>query len=97
MKKVIRITKQSINNIDYFVFLFDNNQILFNVECSTKTIKGKDLYEKIYKTDTNETVEIEVDQTSLSTEDQKSFGNYVKDLFDSINDAMSKQFNIKEE
>lgn len=97
MKKVIRIKKQSIKNIDYFVFLFDDNQILFNVECSTKTIKGKDLYEKIYKTDTNETVEIEVDQTSLSTEDQKSFGNYVKDLFDSINDAMSKQFNIKEE
>ena len=97
MKKVIRIIRQLIDNTDYYIFLLDDNKIVFNVECSTKTIKGKDLYEKIYKTDTNEIVEIEIDQTSLSTEDQKCFGNYVKDLFDSINDAMIKQFNIKKE
>ena len=65
---------------------------MFNVPHSTKTIKGKDLYEKVYKTEGNDVVEVTIDQSELSIEDQKSFGNYVIDLFKSIDDCMKTQF-----
>ena len=91
MKKTIKVTRKTMDDKDFFVFS-ETGQDLFNVECSSKTIKGKDLYEKIYQTDTNETVEVTIDQSGLEDADKKAFGNYVVALFDSINAKMKEQF-----
>ena len=96
MKKTIKINKTKIENADYYSFCFEDGSFLFNVECSQKTIKGRDLFEKIYLCDNEEPIEIEINQSELPDEDKKCFGNYVKDVFDAINKSMKKQF-AKEE
>lgn len=92
MKKIIKIKKSNVDNVDYYSFYFEDGTLLFNVDCSQKTIKGKDLFEKIYLCDSDDYIEVEIDQSELTDEDQKCFGNYVKDIFDAINKSMREQF-----
>ena len=93
MKKVLKIKRKTIDSSDYYVFEDENETQLFVVDCRTKTIKGQDLYSSVYgKVDPGTILEIEIDQAILSAEDKKVFGNYVADLFNSINEAMKIQF-----
>ena len=96
MKKTIKINKTNINGVDYYSFYLEDGTFLFNVDCSQKTIKGRDLFEKIYLCNSEEPIEIEINQSELTDDDKKCFGNYVKDVFDSINKSMKQQF-AKEE
>ena len=59
---------------------------------SAKTLHGKDIFEKVYLNDSNEIVEVEIDQSSLSDDDKKCFGNHIKELFKEIDNAIKKQF-----
>ena len=92
MKKILKITKQVIDGKDFYSFYDSVEDALFSVECSTKILKGKDLFEKVYQNDANELVEVEIDLSCLSDEDKKCFGYHVKDLFKEIDDAIKKQF-----
>lgn len=97
MTKAIKIVRRKIENEDYYCFLNEKDEVIFNVQCSTKTIKGKDLYEKVYQTKENDVIEVKINQDELTSEDKKCFGNYVIDLFKSIDDSMKKQFADKKE
>lgn len=94
MKKLtIKITKTQNEEGEAFAFYGEFDAFLFSVSCKDKKIKGKDLFEKIYaKASVDDPINVEVDQSELCSDDQKRFGEYVKDLFDAINDAMNKQF-----
>ena len=92
MKKVLKIVRQTINEVDYFCFYDGGEEALFCVDCSAKTLHGKDIFEKVYLNDSNEIVEVEIDQSSLSDDDKKCFGNHIKELFKEIDNAIKKQF-----
>ena len=85
MKK-IQIKKENSN----FSF-FENEQLLFSIDSSKKVLDGKDIYEKIYKgIDTSKTIETEIDISQLENEDKKIFGNYVVELFKSIDSSINE-------
>ena len=90
---IVKIKRIQSNDQQLFAFSDVSGKTLFSVSCQGKKIKGKDLFDSIYaKAETGDPINVEVDQSELNPEDQKQFGNYVKDLFDSINEAMNKQF-----
>lgn len=93
MKKVtLRIKKVPSDSGDMFCFYGDADTQLFSVSCKDKKISGKDLFNSIYsKATLDDPIQVEIDPSELSKEDQKQFGNYVVDLFTSINKAMTEQ------
>lgn len=74
---------------DMFSF-FEDEKLLFSVDSSKKVLDGKTIYEKIYKgIDTSKKIETEIDISNLEVEDVKQFGNYVSELFKSIDASIN--------
>ena len=96
MKRVVKIVCENRDGKDYYILSYNNKEIL--VDKSLKKVSGKDLFEKIYLDYSKENFyDVEVDDLSLTVEDKKVFGNYIKTLFEKINNALKKQFAVEEE
>jgi hypothetical protein len=89
MTKTIKILR--VEN----TFSFQSETVLFMVDAATKKLEGKTIFEKVYQ-DVNpkETTSITIDQSGLTSEDQKTFGNYVVDLFSKLDEAINAQFAV---
>ena len=73
---------------------YENEDFLFSVELSNKTIDGRDIYEKIYKgIEVSSKIVTEIDISELTGDDKKTFGNYIVELFKELDSAINAKFN----
>jgi hypothetical protein len=89
MKKTLKLTK---TNSQYEIR--DGEQVLISFDCIKKTIKGKDVFDKIYiKSDKTEKTEItlEKDPSLISSEDTIVFDR-LRDLFHDIDVSINNTF-----
>jgi hypothetical protein len=86
MTKVIRIKRVDDT------FSFETDSVLFLVDAKTKKLDGKVIYQKVYQDVVRgEKASVTIDQSGLSAEDKKVFGNYIVDLFGKLDEAINKQ------
>jgi hypothetical protein len=86
MKKTLKLTK---TNGQYEIR--EGEQVLISFECAKKTIKGKDIFDKIYiKSDKAEKTEItlEKDPSLISSEDTIVFDR-LRELFHDIDENIN--------
>lgn len=96
MKKIVNLTCENREGKEYYVL--ENNRKEIVVEKAQKKIPGKELYEMFYLDYSKDNAfTIEINDSTLTDEDRKVFGNYVKNLFLKIDEALKKQFQVNSE